>query len=72
MPKRSVFCLVTASSLPCSSNNPCAPPILPLRWYVGKHPPQRYVPYYSIHLLSVKIDKVQGAGGGDFHVEIVD
>ncbi len=47
-------------------------PILPLRWYTGKHGKQRYRPIYHMELLSVEVDPSGGAGGGKFLVEIED
>ena len=46
--------------------------VLPLRWYGGEHPPQRYEPYYKICLLSARVDCSDGKGGGKFTVEIMD
>jgi hypothetical protein len=48
------------------------PPIDPLRWYGGDHPDQRYVPFYGISLLSLKIEPPKGRGGGEFVIEILE
>lgn len=46
------------------------PPVQPLRWYAGDHGVQRFEPFYDIRLLSVRIDKPEGKGRGEFIINI--
>ena len=46
------------------------PSVQPLRWYAGDHGVQRFEPFYDIRLLSVRIDKPEGRGRGEFIINI--